>query len=277
VSYTADQKARAYLRDALPQDSDLSSRFDALGRDYDDEVDLSEKFMFLQRKRRRLINEAYGNVLEVSVGTGRNMELYDLRPYDKKENASTGRSRRRRVESMTFNDKSAVMVEEARRKFDAMLAKRSKVEQFAGRVEWSVGDAAAIGVLKRPEGGFDTIVQTMGVCSIADAVEELKRLGELVRQPGENSERGEQSVEGKEEDRGGKILLLEHGRGYYEWLNRYLDSGASAHADHYGCWWNKDVGKIVNESGLVVERIRRYHMGTTWEVVLRPRRQDVVK
>ncbi|MCJ1231195.1 hypothetical protein MMC12_007872, partial [Toensbergia leucococca] len=50
----------------------------------------------------------------------------------------------------------------------------------------------------------------------------------------------------------GRILLLEHGRSHYEWLNRILDASAPAHADRHGCWWNRDVGRIVEESGLEV-------------------------
>jgi len=42
------------------------------------------------------------------------------------------------------------------------------------------------------------------------------------------------------------------------------------HAVHYGCWWNKDIEQVIKDSGLVVERVRRYNFGTTWEVVLRP-------
>lgn len=64
--------------------------------------------------------------------------------------------------------------------------------------------------------------------------------------------------------------MLEHGRGDYDWINRLLDSGATMHADRYGCWYNKDIGEVVKESGLRVGAVKRYHLGTTWEVVLRP-------
>jgi hypothetical protein len=140
----------------------------------------------------------------------------------------------------------------------------------------------------------------MGVCSMANPVGFLRRLGELCRQPGEVSSGVPMAVidaesqaasvaaikrrdygagEGEHDaghldasggDLGGKILLLEHGRSYYGFVNRFLDNGAKIHADHYGCWWNKDVDQIVRDSGLVVERKRRYHFGTTYEYVLRP-------
>jgi hypothetical protein len=55
-----------------------------------------------------------------------------------------------------------------------------------------------------------------------------------------------------------------------------LDGLAPGHADHYGCWYNRNIGAIVEQSGLEVESIRRYHLGTTWEVVLKPKREEEV-
>ena len=92
----------------------------------------------------------------------------------------------------------------------------------------------------------------MGICSIADSVGLLRHLGSLT-----NPEHG-------------RILLLEHGQSHYDWLNSWLDHSAPGHADRYGCWWNKDIGSIVAESGLEVVTIKRYHFGTTWWVELRP-------
>ena len=252
----------------LPQNADVSDRWKDATRDFDDEVNASESLMWVRAKRKRMVNEAYGNVLEVSVGTGRNMRLYDLRPYGEGEgDEGFGRSGMRRIRSLTFCDQSGVMVGKAKRKFEVMQMESKKWDRFMGDVRYIVGDAGGEGVIPRPEGGYDTIVQTMGVCSMVDAPGFLRRLGELCRRPGEASQYGE--VEG-DDGGGGKIMLLEHGRGYYGWLNRYLDRGAKGHAAHYGCWWNKDVEQIVKESGLKIERMRRSNLGTTWEIVLRP-------
>lgn len=102
-----------------------------------------------------------------------------------------------------------------------------------------------------PPGGFDTVLQTMGLCSTTDPVKLLQHLASITKADGQ-------------------ILLLEHGRGYFNWLNRILDKDAAKHADRYGCWWNKDIGQIVAESGLEVVKLKRYHFGTTWWVELRP-------
>ncbi|KPI35843.1 Methyltransferase OMS1, mitochondrial [Cyphellophora attinorum] len=224
--------------------------------------------MLMRAKRRRLINEAYGKVLEVSVGTGRNMDLYDLRPFDLEEEKRYGRSRDRLITSITFNDQSEVMVQQATNKFLSTELKKPEDERFRGDVTFVIGDAHNQGVIDRPKGGFDTIVQTFGICSMARPVEFLQTLGRLCRQPGEAAATGRGDEE--KADQGGQILLLEHGHGKYQWLNNYLDSKAKLHALHYGCWFNKDIDQVIKDSGLKVERIRQYHAGTTWEIVLRP-------
>ncbi|KAK6379328.1 hypothetical protein LTS17_006246 [Exophiala oligosperma] len=278
----------------LAQNADVSSRWMDLSRNFDDEVDFSERFMLLGRRRRNLCRQAVGNVLEVSAGTGRNLEYYNLDPIRT--------PRTRRVKSLVFNDLSEIMVYQARKKFDSMQEHTENIAKFRGDVRFVVGDAAERRLIARPEGGFDTIVQTMGVCSMANPVAFLKRLGELVRQPGERStgvdvkammEEEEERQEGqwqkrdygadqgtereKEKepaetlsDRGGKILLLEHGRSYYGFVNRFLDNNAKLHAHRYGCWNNKDIDQVIRDSGLIVESKRRYHLGTTYEYVLRP-------
>ncbi|RMD41501.1 hypothetical protein DV735_g3614, partial [Chaetothyriales sp. CBS 134920] len=262
TTYSQALKVAAHLD--LPQNADVSDRWRDRTRDFDEEVDVSEKFLLLKAKRRRLVQRASGNVLEVSCGTGRNMELYDLRPYDVDEKAGYGRSRNTRITSITFNDQSDVMIERAEAKFDAIEASRPEAQRFNGRVSFLVGDAGIKGVVPRPPHGYDTIVQTMGLCSIADAPAFLRRLGQLCRQPDERGD-NDKDEDGAIDDarRGGKILLLEHGRSHYTWLNRLLDNGAKMHANHYGCWWNKDVDEIVRQSGLVVDRVRRYNFGTT--------------
>ena len=103
-----------------------------------------------------------------------------------------------------------------------------------------------------PANGYDTIVQTMGLCSTPQPSALLKHLGMLANQEH------------------GQILLLEHGRSHYAWLNAILDNLAPHHADRYGCWWNRDIGRIVEESGLAVREVKRYNLGTTWCVVLAP-------
>ena len=297
-TYSSYRRSIAEYEDVdLPQNADVSSRWLDMSRNFDDEVELSELVMFLHRKREHLCRQARGNVLEVSAGTGRNMNLYELN--------SSLPSEDRRIRSLVFNDLSEIMLYQAQKKFEEGQEKILKEDmKFIGPVHFVVGDASDERLIRRPEGGFDAVIQTMGICSETNPVAFLKRLGELCRQPGEKStgiyakvieqearQRLEDlkkakdygAVEAEQDenlnaliieaggDLGGKILLLEHGRSYLSFLNRILDNGAKMHADHYGCWWNKDIEQVVKDSGLIVEKKRRYHFGTTYEYVLRPR------
>ena len=45
----------------------------------------------------------------------------------------------------------------------------------------------------------------------------------------------------------GRILLLEHGRAHYGWLNARLDSSAEQHHTKWGCWWNRDINDIIKQ------------------------------
>lgn len=110
---------------------------------------------------------------------------------------------------------------------------------------------SALDPIAAPPGGFDTIVQTMGLCSTPDPVGLLKRIGSVLKPAT------------------GRILLLEHGRGNYSWINKQLDRYAPHHADKFGCWWNRDIDKIVEESGLEVVTLKRFHLGTTWWIELK--------
>lgn len=206
-------------------------------------------------------------MLEVSIGTGRNLEFYD---WDFKGFNGVGKPdgrgpiKKGKVRSFTAVDKSPEMLEIAHSKFSA---------QFPGivGVRWVVGDAAQEGVIPMPprsadersgnlEGKkYDTVIQTMGLCSVSDPVGLLRNLGKYV----------------VEEE--GRILLLEHGRGRWAWLNGILDRFADGHARNFGCWWNRDFGKVIEKCGLEVVKVQRpkwSHGGTTWWIELKKARSE---
>ena len=246
----SSQRAPAVQASDLP--ADLTDRFERAAPDYDAKVKTAEAVTGLRRLRRRLLAQARGHVLEVAVGTGRNTPFYDTK----------------RCDTVTLVDSSRAMLAVARRKWEAahpdyyhrVFFKRGDCCAATAAAPSSdavdSADAADAGVLTPPFGaqaGFDTVVDTMGLCSTRDPVQLLHNL-EAVTEP-----------------TAGRILLLEHGRAHYGWLNALLDRHAAAHADAHGCWWNRDIGAIVAASGLRVDRIRRYSLGTVWWVELRPR------
>jgi len=111
-------------------------------------------------------------------------------------------------------------------------------------------------------GGYDTVVQTFGLCSVADPQAVLASLAGAVR-PGT-----------------GRILLLEHGRGRAGGVvNKLLDRYSGRHFERFGCWWNRDIEGLVRAAaarvpGLEVVRVDRpgwLQFGTTIFVELRVR------
>jgi methyltransferase OMS1 len=98
----------------------------------------------------------------------------------------------------------------------------------------------------------------MGLCSTEDPVKLLENLGKTVKSDG-------------------KILMLEHGISHYAWVNDLLHRTAIDHAKEHGCWWDRDIGAIVEKSGLEVEQIKRYNFGTTWWLELRPKKSLVLE
>lgn len=221
--------------------------------------------MNLPKRRRELVQKARGNVLEVSCGTGRNLEFYEIGER-RGVREGDGKAVVRGCRSLTLLDRSGGMVDVARTKFEDMYPEAAGKEK-KGVVRFLVQDAMMpvsappIASSSSPAGKkgskeepfkFDTVLQTMGLCSHPDPVSLLTHLSTIT------------------EPEKGQILLLEHGRSHYGWLNRILDGLAAAHADRHGCWWNKDIGEVVEKSGLEVVERKRWHLGTTWGFVLRP-------
>ena len=212
------------------QDADVADRYDTTAKHFDANVTSTEKIWGITALRHRLAEQARGDVLEVSVGTGRNGVYYNL---DK-------------VKSLAFVDRSGAMVEIARKKWNAL---HPKYEHCSFHTQ-SATDPLPASAL--PETGFTTIVQTMGIGSTPRPAATLAHLASLA------------------DPKDGRILLLEQGRSYYRLMNWVLDRTAAKHADRHGSWVNKDVGKVLEESGLVIEKVERSQFGTLWYVEARP-------
>lgn len=213
-----------------PQDADVADRYQKTAKHFDADVSSTENIWGINRLRRRLAEQASGHVLEVSVGTGRNALYYDLE----------------KVKSLAFVDQSGAMVEIARKKWNTL---HPDYEHCSFHTQSATDPLPTSAV---PETGFTTIVQTMGICSTPRPAATLAHLARLADQ------------------KDGKILLLEHGRSYYDWMNWILDRSAARHADRHGCWYNRDVGRVLEESGLEIEKVERSQLGTLWYVEARP-------
>jgi ubiquinone/menaquinone biosynthesis C-methylase UbiE len=114
---------------------------------YDKQVASFERWL-LGDGRQWVCSQATGDVLEVAIGTGRNLPFYPERIR------------------LTGTDFSPAMLELARRQAD----------QLGRRVDLRLGDAQA---LELPDASFDTVVCTLSLCAIPDerrAVAEMQRV-----------------------------------------------------------------------------------------------------
>ncbi|TDH70101.1 hypothetical protein CCR75_009084 [Bremia lactucae] len=99
---------------------------------------------------------------------------------------------------------------------------------------------------------FDTVVDTFGLCSMDDPVRALKEMQRVCKKTS------------------GRILLLEHGQSSFAWLSGILDKFADLHVQKWGCHWNRDIVALLDQAGLEVETMHRFHFGTTYFIVAKP-------
>jgi methyltransferase OMS1 len=246
----------------LEQQKDVAARYDETADSFDSEVGTSEALMGINRIRKRLSRQCKGHVLEVSCGTGRNLGYYDLAPGSD-------------IDSITFLDLSAQMVEACKRKWASLYPTSSTTPaHFKPGLAIRFSTTSAVGPMPAAPGSegesgnnggkYTTIIQTMGLCSTPTPHDLLLNL----------------SAHLDHSDPDSRILLLEHGRSSYGWLNNILDNSAAKHAEIHGCWYNRDMGELVQaaaeQSGLEVVEVWRKHLGTTWVFELRPGGQGTV-
>lgn len=149
-----------------------------------------------------------------------------------------------KVRSVTFLDTSRPMLDATARKFAERFPSFDRVQYVQGRAE----DVAAMAAKSGQK--FDTIYESFGLCSHEDPVAALKSCRQLLRP-------------------GGRVVLLEHGRSYYDSLNKRMDDRAEERFHDWGCRWNLDIPEIVKASGLEIEETDRYHFGTSYFYVLK--------
>jgi ubiquinone/menaquinone biosynthesis C-methylase UbiE len=116
-------------------------------------IDLPLELLFFRRWRKEALSGLSGNVLEVGVGTGKNLKYYSSRC------------------SVTGIDYSEMMLEKAREKARGMK-----------NVTLLLMDAEH---LEFPDNSFDYVVTTFVLCSIPDPVRALKEMRRVLKPSGE--------------------------------------------------------------------------------------------
>lgn len=95
---------------------------------------------------------------------------------------------------------------------------------------------------------YDTIVEAFGLCAHEDPVKALKNMASLLKP-------------------GGRIVLLEHGRSTWQFVNNHLDFRSEKRMKTWACRWNLEIGELVDEAGLDITYEKRVHLGSTWMLI----------
>lgn len=140
---------------------DTTQFYDDMAAEYDNEVKWEERGVFMGTRRRWLMNQAEGDVLEVACGTGRNIPYLNLD----------------QVESLTFMDSSEKMVQETQKKF------RDKFPKFKNAA-FAVGKAENLLDIASESFKYDTVIEAFGLCAHEDPVAALKNMQKLLRPGG---------------------------------------------------------------------------------------------
>lgn len=258
----------------FPSETTRQSTFDSLAPGYDKEVGMHEYLLGIQRRRKRLISQATGRVLEIASGTGRNVDYYKKGCCDE----------------IVFSDFSEGMMKVLREKVEGSdLGKRwdyqkrrvqqLELERIAHRSTRLVqaqgqgvppgamggaidGSGSADGVVETeirfktmnaaaipyPDQSFDTVVDTFGLCSFEDPVQVLREMKRVLKP-------------------GGRLLLLEHGNSHWGFMKDMQAKQLDRHVHKYGCYWNREIGELVQEAGLRVVEQERSQLGTVFYII----------
>eukprot|EP00742_Colponemidia_sp_Colp-10_P009558 GILJ01010435.1.p1 GENE.GILJ01010435.1~~GILJ01010435.1.p1 ORF type:complete len:249 (-),score=22.95 GILJ01010435.1:44-790(-) len=142
---------------ALPNEVERRQIIDSLANKYDKIIKWDEILLGIPLRRRTLMRIARGDVLEVAVGTGRNLEYYQ--PHCK----------------VVATDTSQGMLATAAAKYQSLPAPKPSVT-------FQAADAQR---LPFPDHSFDTVVDTFGLCSFEDPVATLRELKRVKRPDGQ--------------------------------------------------------------------------------------------
>ncbi|AMD19242.1 HBR341Wp [Eremothecium sinecaudum] len=222
---------------------DTMEFFEKKAEEYDSGVNFEEKLIMMGRRRKWLARHCHGDVLEVACGTGRNIKFMDMT----------------KIKSVTFLDASEKMVELANKKFRAKFPNFKNAAFVVGRAEDLVqlASAAPDKTSEDKVVKYDTIIEAFGLCSYHDPVKALNNFAKLLKPDG-------------------RIILLEHGRGTWDIVNKVIDDRAEKRLKTWGCRWNLDIGEIIEDSELEIVTEDRTHFGTTWCIVAK-RKGDAKK
>ncbi|XBW35634.1 hypothetical protein QEN19_001208 [Hanseniaspora menglaensis] len=139
---------------------DTTDFFDDLAYSYDEAIKYEELF-FINRQRKKLMKKLYGDCLETSCGTGRNISYLKLK----------------NLKSITFLDPSQKMLEQCKSKFEDENDLFQKVGFVKGKCEDLITEDES-------HMKYDCVFETFGLCSQNDPLLSLNNMAKLLKPDG---------------------------------------------------------------------------------------------
>ena len=165
--------------------------------------------------RRKTLETARGEVLEIGFGTGLNLSCYP----------ST-------VERLTIVDPAKLLVKRVQKRIAAAPIPVELAYLTAERLPFE-------------SDRFDTVVSTWTLCTIPDVAAALVEVRRVLKP-------------------GGSLLFLEHGRSGDERVARRQDRwNRFQQIIGCGCNLNRPIDRLIEASGLRIERLDRFEMPAT--------------
>jgi ubiquinone/menaquinone biosynthesis C-methylase UbiE len=185
---------------------------------YDRDVGLLER-MLLKGGRAWVCEQADGDVLEVAIGSGRNLEFYP------------------EGISVTGLDLSPEMLELAKDRAAALDRKVDLREAEAHE-------------MPLPDGSFDTVVCTLGLCSVPDERPVIDEMYRVLRP-------------------GGRLLLLDHVGSHHRLIFLWQRMLEKNMLKQCGDYQTRRPLPLVEKAGFVIEYQKRFKAGVVERVTAR--------
>lgn len=103
------------------------------------------------------------------------------------------------------------------------------------------------------DGSFDTVVDTLTVCTYVDPVRALREMARVCRQDG-------------------RVLLFEHGRSDARWLAWLQEAWAEPHHRRFGCRLTREPRELAEMAGLELRWADRSFFGVFHLIEAGPRK-----
>ncbi|KAL7531160.1 hypothetical protein ACHAXR_003876 [Thalassiosira sp. AJA248-18] len=232
LSSTTTIQSASYRANAITPEQ-ASKSYDTYAATYDNlDGGTIASSLGIDEARKHLLSMAKGNVLEIGVGTGLNLDSYQFT----------------NIQSLTLVDISEGMLSQARVRIQQMKSMGIIDDSIPVKIVQADATSELTSLFGKDK--FDTVVDTFSLCVMGNegAKRCLEEMTGVVKKGGD----------------GGQVLLIENTRASNPLLGYYQDITASTAADvgGKGCVYNQNVGEMIQQTkGLKIAKEEAFAAG----------------